>query len=55
MLPILKYLGGSVQEDSCDYLYRQQRVLNSLVGFFVAANLFCHHTVMIKDCSRENP
>jgi hypothetical protein len=26
-LPIIKYLGASVQEDSCDYLFRQNRVL----------------------------
>jgi hypothetical protein len=26
-LPIIKYLGASVQEDSCDYLFRQERVL----------------------------
>jgi hypothetical protein len=26
-LPIIKYLEASVQEDSCDYLFRQERVL----------------------------
>lgn len=26
-LPIIKYLSASVQEDSCDYLFRQQRIL----------------------------